>query len=168
MYLDISQEDVVPGILIESVEQDELDEYFDLAKKSVAMGELEKELKTYGVEINYGEGCATDVYHIKDFTKLYSGTRVDFTVQTRCMEGRLSSWWSEDKQKPVLDVRMYFTDGEDEPRGFVYLTSYEGVILEYEFVAGGELIENVFAPGGKEGYLDKSDLEDFFDLLQIC
>ncbi len=164
--LDLSEDDAIPGILIESTEDGEFEYYFDLAIDSEAMEGIEEELQSYGVEVDPTTDCPTDVYTITDFARERCGVRVDFTVQTKTRpSGKLADWWKEYKQeRPVLDIRMYFPDGVDEPIGNVYLRSGDIVILEYEF-RQTRLIQNILAPGGIFGYRDRSEIMDFFELL---
>ena len=153
----------VNGILLESVPGNEFDCHFDLAIHSEAMRGMEKDLESYSIAIE-AKRCPADVYAITDFSNKTFGVKVDFEVQTSCKDSKLSKWW-EQKQKPILDIRMYFPEASSQPLGIAYLRAGEIVIIEYEFAINCRPLVNAFCPGGKEGYIDKSDISDFFELL---
>lgn len=163
--LEFSDEDVIPGILIESVTHIDFNHYFYLAINSRAMQAIEEDFEDHGVMVDSSATCSSDVYSVADFSREISGVRVDFTVQTKHEPAsKLAKWWNGKVESPVLDFRMYFPDGKGEPVGSVYLRAGDTVLMEYEFI-GTRLTQNVFAPGGILGYKDRSEIDDFFNLL---
>ncbi len=60
--LDLSTVEIKKGILIEPVEESEFEYYFDLAIQSESMEGIERELESYGIEIDPATDCPTDIY----------------------------------------------------------------------------------------------------------
>ena len=151
----------VRGILIEPLTEDEFDTYCDRALFSEAMDKIEAGLRSYGIEVEFEEGYVADAYRVANFNQGMYGVKVDFEFRTHCKSGELSGLWSE-SPSPILDVSMYCLSEDSPPLAICYLRKNDIVYIEYDLGSDGNLFLGVFALGGKEGYITRDRILDFF------